>query len=155
MSEITRPSWDEYFMTVARMASLRSKDPSTKVGAVIVKDNRLISMGYNGMPHGIDFTYDSREGLDSKYLYVCHAELNALLNLRGYNSVEGSTIYVTLFPCNECAKMIVQAGIKKVIYLSDKYADQDIYKASRRLLESAGVELVEYSGRSPKVFFSI
>ncbi|HHX36815.1 MAG TPA: dCMP deaminase family protein, partial [Clostridiaceae bacterium] len=119
-------SWDEYFMGVALLAAKRSKDPNTQVGACIVNpEKRIISTGYNGFPSGIsddDFPWN-REGefLDTKYPYVCHAELNAILNQPG-TSLAGCSIYVALFPCNECAKAIIQAGIKEVVYLSDKYA---------------------------------
>ncbi len=138
-------SWDEYFMGVALLAGLRSKDPNTQVGACIVsEENRILSTGYNGLPFGMsddDFAW-SRDGawIDSKYPYVCHAELNAILNHRG-PSLRGGRIYVALFPCNECAKAIVQAGISEVIYLSDKYREQDVFRASRRILEAAGIKL--------------
>ena len=142
-------SWDEYFMGVAKLSALRSKDPSTKVGACIVSsDNRILSMGYNGTPNGFDdqdFPWD-REGhaLNTKYLYVCHAELNAILNFRGHKrDFEGAKIYVALFPCNECAKAIIQSGIKEVIYLSDKYKDQDNFKASKILFDKCNVKYRE------------
>ena len=138
-------TWDEYFMGVAKLSALRSKDPSTQVGACIVSnDNRILSIGYNGAPNGFEdkiFPWD-REGnpLDTKYLYVCHAEMNAILNFRGSKKdLEGAKIYVDLFPCNECAKMIIQSGIKNVIYLSDKYKDQDNFKASKILFDRCGV----------------
>lgn len=144
-----RPSWSEYFMTAAKLAALRSNDPSTKVGAVIVdSEHKMISMGYNGMPKGTEFTWEKNEGLNNKYLYVCHAEMNALFNTRNGSSVKDATIYVTLFPCNECAKMMVQAGIKKVVYLSDKYHSQVTFMASRKILEAAGIEIEEYNGRN-------
>ena len=120
-------SWDEYFMGIAMLSAERSKDPSTIVGACIVsQDNRILSMGYNGAPRGLhdDVMHWQREGnfLDTKYAYVCHAELNAILNYRGSKKdLESAKIYVDLFPCNECAKIIIQSGIKEVIYLSDKY----------------------------------
>lgn len=139
-------SWDEYFMGVAKLSAMRSKDPSTQVGACIVgADNRILSIGYNGTPNGFDddnFPW-SREGkpLDTKYFYVCHAEMNAILNFRGNRKdMEGAKIYVDLFPCNECAKLIIQSGIKEVIYLSDKYADTDSVKASKQLFEVCGVK---------------
>ena len=142
-------SWDEYFMGVAKLSALRSKDPSTQVGACIVSsDNRILSMGYNGTPNGFDdqdFPWD-REGqaLNTKYLYVCHAELNAILNFRGHKrDFEGAKIYVALFPCNECAKAIIQSGIKEVIYLSDKYKDQDNFKASKILFDKCNVKYRE------------
>ncbi|MDI9497642.1 MAG: dCMP deaminase family protein [Bacillota bacterium] len=135
--------WDEYFMGVALLAAMRSKDPNTQVGACIVnRDRRILSTGYNGLPRGLsddDFPW-SRDGawLDTKYPFVCHAELNAILNNPG-TSLAGATIYTALFPCNECAKAIIQAGLAEVVYLSDKYADTDITRASRRMLETAGV----------------
>ena len=120
-------SWDEYFMAIAKLSAKRSKDPNTQVGACIVSsDNRILSIGYNGAPNGYNddnFPWD-REGnpLDTKYLYVVHAERNAILNYRGSRKdLEDAKIYVDLFPCNECAKLIIQSGIKEVIYLSDKY----------------------------------
>ena len=138
-------SWDEYFMGVAKLSSLRSKDPSTQVGACIVSDdNRILSIGYNGAPNGFEDKYFpwEREGvpLETKYLYVCHAEMNAILNFRGNKKdLEGAKLYVDLFPCNECAKLIIQSGIKKVIYLSDKYKDDDKFIASKRLFDTCGV----------------
>ncbi len=138
-------SWDEYFMGVALLAAMRSKDPSTQVGACIVNsDKKIISTGYNGLPTGIsddDFPW-SREGefLETKYPYVCHAELNAILNQPG-TSLKGCSIYVALFPCNECCKAIIQSGISEVVYLSDKYADTDGTIASKRMFEAAGVNL--------------
>ncbi len=138
-------SWDEYFMSIAILTSMRSKDPNTQVGACIVSaDNRILSIGYNGTPNGYkdeEFPW-SREGepLDTKYLYVCHAELNAILNFRGgRRELEGSRIYVDLFPCNECSKAIIQCGIKEVVYLRDKYSDTDSVIASKRLLDKCGV----------------
>lgn len=137
-------SWNEYFMGLAHLSAMRSKDPSTQVGACIVNaSNRVVGIGYNGLPHGCDddkFPWD-REGstLDTKYVYVVHAELNAILN--STTSLNGCTLYVSLFPCNECAKAIVQAGIKKIVYESDKYSDTDNVKASKRILNAANVEL--------------
>lgn len=134
-------TWDEYFMGVAILASKRSKDPNTQVGACIVnEDNIILSTGYNGFPVGCsDDEYPwMREGENTKYPYVVHAELNAILNANGRN-LRGSRIYVALFPCNECAKAIIQSGIKEVIYLSDKYADTPGTLASKRMMASAGV----------------
>ena len=138
-------SWDEYFMGIAILSSKRSKDPSTQVGACIVgDDNRILSIGYNGTPNGFpdsDFPWD-REGdaLNTKYFYVCHAELNAILNFRGNRrDLEGARIYVALFPCNECAKAIIQCGIKEVVYLSDKYNGTEGNIASKRLFDKCGV----------------
>ena len=135
-------SWDEYFMGVALLAAKRSKDPNTQVGACIVSpENIILSTGYNGFPIGCsddEYPWD-REGEDTKYPYVVHAELNAILNANG-KSLQGAKIYVALFPCNECAKAIIQSGIKEVIYLSDKYADTPGTIASKRMLSSAGVK---------------
>ena len=148
-------SWDEYFMGIALLSAKRSKDPSTQVGACIVdEDNKVVSIGYNGMPRQLDeskLTWEKGEGLNSKYLYVCHAEFNAILNIRNGSSLKGCTLYVTLFPCNECAKAIIQTGIKKIIYLSDKYADSISTLASKKMFELAGVKLEKYQGRYSEV----
>ena len=136
-------SWDEYFMGVALLAAKRSKDPNTQVGACIVnKAKRILSTGYNGFPYGCsddEYPWD-REGDEgfTKYPFVVHAELNAILNCRGKN-LTGSRIYVALYPCNECAKAIIQSGIKEVVYLSDKYALTPSTLASKRMFASAGV----------------
>ena len=147
-------SWDEYFMGIAMLSAERSKDPSTIVGACIVsQDNRILSMGYNGAPRGLhdDIMHWQREGsfLDTKYAYVCHAELNAILNYRG--DLTGSKVYVKLFPCNECAKAIIQAGIKEVIYKCDKYKDTDSVKVSKKMFDMAGVKYKEYQSRGIKL----
>lgn len=137
-------TWDEYFMGVAILSAYRSKDPNTQVGACIVNDcNHIMSVGYNGLPMGCsddEFPWE-RDGdsFNTKYPYVCHAELNAILNNAGA-SLQGCRIYVALFPCNECAKAIIQSGIKQVIYLSDKYAASASTRASKRMFDSAGVE---------------
>ena len=137
-------SWDEYFMGIAMLAAKRSKDPNTQVGACIVsKDNIIISTGYNGMPKGCsddEFPWErtGEEEIQTKYPYVVHAELNAILNSNG-RDLRGSRIYVALFPCNECAKAIIQSGIKEVIYLSDKYTGTMGNMASKRMLMAAGV----------------
>ena len=137
-------SWDEYFMGIAMLAARRSKDPSTQVGACIVSDdNIIISTGYNGMPKGCsddEFPWErsGEEEIETKYPYVVHAELNAILNSNG-RDLRGSRIYVALFPCNECAKAIIQSGIKEVIYLSDKYTGTMGNLASKRMLLAAGV----------------
>ncbi len=135
-------SWDEYFMGIAMLAAKRSKDPNTQVGACIVSsDNIIISTGYNGMPKGCsddEFPW-GREGAEAKYPYVVHAELNAILNANG-RDLRNSRIYVALFPCNECAKAIIQSGVKEVVYLSDKYKDTMGNLASKRMLEAAGVK---------------
>jgi len=142
-------TWDEYFMGVAMLSGMRSKDPSTQVGACIVsRDNKILSMGYNGFPKGCsdDVFPWSREGnsLDNKYFYSTHSELNAILNYRG-GSLEGAKLYVSLFPCNECAKAIIQCGIKTIIYDSDKYADTPSVIASKRMLDAAGVRYYKYN----------
>lgn len=143
MNKYDNISWDEYFMGMAVLSSLRSKDPSTKVGAVIVSpENKVISIGYNGMPSRLDeeqLTWNKGEGLDSKYLYVCHAEFNAILNTQVGGSLKNARVYVTLFPCNECTKAIIQTGIKEIIYLDDKYADTTMIKASKKMLDLAGI----------------
>lgn len=136
-------TWDEYFMGVAILASQRSKDPSTQVGACIIdEEKRILSTGYNGFPKGCSddefpWNRDEAEG-ETKYQYVVHAELNAILNASG-KSLAGSTLYVGLFPCNECAKAIIQSGIKEIIFLSDKYHDTASMIASRKMLDSAGI----------------
>lgn len=145
-------TWDEYFMGVAILAAQRSKDPNTQVGACIVsQDNKILSIGYNGMPLGCrddEYAWGRNPEEDNKYFYIVHSELNAILNYRG-GSLEGSKIYVTLFPCNECAKAIIQCGIKEVIYWQDFYKDTKEVQASKRMLRSAGVTVTEYipSGR--------
>ena len=141
-------SWDEYFMGIALLSSMRSKDPSTQVGACIVNsEKRILSMGYNGMPRCCsddEFPWGKEENpLDSKYLYVCHAELNAILNCASGN-VRGCTVYTTLFPCNECAKAIIQSGIAEVVYMSVKYSDSDSVLASKRMFTTAGVKFRKY-----------
>ncbi len=138
-------SWDEYFMGVALLSARRSKDPNTQVGACIVSDkNKIVGAGYNGLPIGCDdddFPWN-KEGdfLDTKYPFICHAELNAILNNIGMD-LKGCKIYTALFPCNECTKAIIQSGIKEVIFLSDKYEGTDVFKASRIMLEKAGVSV--------------
>lgn len=136
-------SWDEYFMGVALLSARRSKDPSTQVGACIVNDqNKIVGAGYNGLPtgcHDDDFPWDKQGAfLETKYPFVCHAELNAILNNIGMD-LKGCKIYTALFPCNECTKAIIQAGITEVIYLSDKYAGTDAAKASKLMLDTSGV----------------
>lgn len=143
-------SWDEYFMSIAVLTAKRSKDPNTQVGACIVsKDNRILACGYNGAPNGFhddQFPW-KREGnaLDTKYMFVCHAELNAILNYRGSRKeFENAKIYVDLFPCNECAKAIIQSGIKEVIYKSDKYSGTEGNVASKRLFDNCGVKYTKF-----------
>lgn len=141
-------SWDEYFMGVAHLSGMRSKDPNTQVGSCIVsEDNKILSMGYNGFPRGCsddEFPWE-REGVDdeTKYPFVTHSELNAILNYRG-GSLEGTKLYVSLFPCNECAKAIIQAGIRTVVYASDKYAGTPANRAAKRMFDAAGVRYVPY-----------
>ena len=152
-------SWDEYFMGVAALSGMRSKDPNSQVGACIVSDdNKILSMGYNGFPKGCsdDVFPWAREGdeLETKYVYVTHSELNAILNYRG-GSLEGSKLYVTLFPCNECAKAIIQAGIKTVIYDSDKYAGTPSNVASKRMLDAAGVRYYKYNRTGREIRFEV
>jgi dCMP deaminase len=136
-------TWDEYFMGVALLSARRSKDPSTQVGACIVnKQNKIVGAGYNGLPMGCDddeFPWEKQgEFLNTKYPYICHAELNAILNNIGMD-LKGCKIYTALFPCNECSKAIIQAGIEEVIYLSDKYEGTDIFKASKIMFDKAGI----------------
>ncbi|MDZ7798540.1 MAG: dCMP deaminase family protein [Patescibacteria group bacterium] len=143
-------SWDECLMQIAHVISQRSKDPSTQAGAVIVnKDNVIVGLGYNGFPRGVDndtFPWGRKGKLSqTKYAYVCHAEENAIYNANA--AVKGAKIYCTLFPCNECAKTIVQTGIKEIIYESDKYHDDDIWIAARRIFDSAGVKYRQYKSK--------
>ncbi len=161
-------SWDEYFMAIAKLSSMRSKDPSTQVGACIVGlDNRILSIGYNGAPNGYsdnNFPWQ-RNGdmLNTKYAYVCNAEMNAILNYRGNRKeLENSKIYVDLFPCNECAKLIIQAGIKEVLYLSDKFKDKDgtlketdAVKASKKMFNECGVTYKEVNLNNSKIEISL
>ena len=141
-------SWDEYFMGIAMLSACRSKDPNTQVGACIVNDrNRIMSVGYNGFPSGCDddeFPWE-RDGsaFNTKYAYVCHAELNAILNASG--DLRGCKVYVALFPCNECAKAIIQAGIRTIVYDCDKYADTPSVIASKKMLDAAGVRYYKYN----------
>ncbi|MCL2105875.1 MAG: dCMP deaminase family protein [Oscillospiraceae bacterium] len=150
-------SWDEYFMGIALLSARRSKDPRTQVGACIVgAQNRIMSVGYNGLPTGLsddEFPWEAeseRGEIGTKYPYVCHAELNAILNSGG-RSLEGCRIYVALFPCCECAKAIIQCGIREVRYLSDKHAGQAIFQASRRMFEAAGVKMTELRFEREKI----
>lgn len=148
-------SWDEYFMGIALLSSERSKDPNTRVGACIVsRDNKILSIGYNGAPVGFnddtDMPWDRiGEPLNTKYLYVCHSELNAILNTR--NDLRNSKMYVSLFPCNECAKAIIQAGINEIVYLDDKYADTDGVVASKKMFDACGVKYYKYESRNKEI----
>lgn len=151
-------SWDEYFMGVARLSAQRSKDPSTQVGACIVNQQKIIvGIGYNGMPTGCrdDQLPWGRDGnfLDTKYAYVCHAEMNAILN--GSGKMKNCTMYVDLFPCNECAKMIIQSGIRRLVYLSDKYGHLDQFVASRKLLNLAGVKISQLKTERNQIIISL
>lgn len=148
-------TWDEYFMGISHLSGMRSKDPNTQVGACIVsQDNKILSMGYNGFPNGCsddDFPWE-REGekMNTKYPFVTHSELNAILNYRG-GSLEGTKLYVSLFPCNECAKAIIQAGIRTIVYDSDKYEDSASTQASKRMLNAAGVRYYQYQHTGRKI----
>ena len=152
-------SWDEYFMGVAQLSGMRSKDPNTQVGACIVSsDNKILSMGYNGFPNGCsdeEFPWE-REGeeLDTKYPFVTHSELNAILNYRG-GSLEGTKLYVSLFPCNECAKAIIQAGIRTVVYDSDKYEGSAANRASKKMFDAAGVRYISYSSTGRHIHIEV
>ncbi|NXI64816.1 DCTD deaminase, partial [Anseranas semipalmata] len=136
--------WPEYFMAVAFLSAQRSKDPSSQVGACIVNsENKIVGIGYNGMPNGcsddvLPWTRTAAHRLDTKYPYVCHAELNAIMN-KNSADVKGCSMYVALFPCNECAKLIIQAGIKEIIFMSDKYHDTTEMTAARRMFDLAGI----------------
>ena len=153
-------SWDEYFMGIAMLSAMRSKDNNSQVGACIVSpENKILSLGYNGMPIGCaddDMPWE-REGenpLDTKYMYVCHAELNAILN-NAHGNLKGARIYVTLFPCNECTKALIQSGIGEVIYLSDKYHDTPASVASRRMMKMAGIKFTPYTLKGRLVSFEL
>lgn len=151
-------NWDEYFMAAALLASRRSKDPSTQVGACVAnEENKIVGVGYNGFPRGCsdDVLPWKREGdpLETKYPYVCHAELNAVLNSNQTN-LTGCRLYVVLFPCNECTKVIIQSGIKEIIYISDKYADTDSVKASKYMLKIAGVKIRRFESERREVRLS-
>ncbi|XP_043561171.1 deoxycytidylate deaminase [Chiloscyllium punctatum] len=141
--------WSEYFMAVAFLSAQRSKDPNSQVGACIVNpENKIVGIGYNGMPNGcsddiLPWARTASDKLDTKYMYVCHAELNAILN-KNSADVKGCTMYVALFPCNECAKLIIQSGISKVTYMSDKYRDMPEMKASKLMLDMAGVQCSKF-----------
>jgi len=145
-------SWDEYFMGVAILSSFRSKDPNSGVGACIVnRKNRIVGVGYNGFPTGChdDELPWGKEGdyLDTKYPYVCHAELNAILN--STTDLSDCVIYLSLFPCNECAKSIIQSGIREIVYMNDPPSpDGDMFVASRKLLNLSGVP---YRKLAPKI----
>jgi len=142
-------SWDQYFMGIALLSAQRSKDEQTQVGACIVNsDNRIVGIGYNGLPIGCsDHEYPwNREGdwLDTKYPYVVHAEPNAILN--STSNLKHATMYVTLFPCNECAKLIIQSGIKELVYFEDKYQHTDSIIASKKMFDSCEIKYRLYNG---------
>ena len=155
-------TWDEYFMGVAALSGRRSKDPSTQVGACIVsQDNKILSMGYNGFPKGCsddEFPWGKEHELDdpynAKYFYSTHSELNAILNYRG-GSLEGSKLYVTLFPCNECTKAVIQSGISEIVYLADKYHDTPACEASRRMLKMTHVKVRAYEPTGREIHFTL
>lgn len=150
-------SWDEFFMGIAKLSAGRSKDPNTQVGACIVsEDNRILSIGYNGAPNNFndDLFPWNREGnpTETKYMYVCHAEANSINNYLGSRKdLRGARLYVDLFPCNECAKDIIQAGIKEVVYLSDKYNGSDENKVSKHLFDSCGVKYRKMESKDQRV----
>lgn len=137
-------SWNDYFMELAKISAKRSKDPNTQVGACIIDNkNRILGIGYNGFPRGCgdnDFPWTRPQ----KYLYVCHAEVNAILNSTQLNLIDGAILYTTLFPCNECTKLIIQVGIKKIIYLHNNKSNKEEYQASLKMLEHVGIELIQY-----------
>jgi dCMP deaminase len=152
-------SWDEYFMGVAILSGMRSKDPNSQVGCCIVsQDNKILSMGYNGFPKGCsddEFPWE-REGAysETKYPFVVHAELNAILNAHGKSLVDAK-IYISLFPCNECAKAIIQSGIKEVVYMCDKYSKTDSVIAAKRMFDTAGVKYRLYEMANKTVNFKL
>ena len=148
-------SWDEYFMGIAMLSAMRSKDNNSQVGACIVSpENKILSLGYNGMPIGCNddnMPWEREcEDLETKYMYVCHSELNAILNSPNHD-LKGARMYVTLFPCNECAKAIIQSGIKEVIYISDKYRNTDSVRASKRMFDAAGVKYTKLEMKRDKL----
>lgn len=153
-------NWDEYFMGIAMLSAMRSKDNSTQVGACIVNsDHRIISIGYNGMPNGCDdndmpWERTGVTSLDTKYPFVCHAELNAILN-NASNNLAGCTMYVTLFPCNECTKALIQSGIRRIVYYDNKYADTESVRASVIMLKKCGIEFEQYVPSERKVELSL
>lgn len=148
--------WPDYFMATAFLSAQRSKDPRTQVGACIVnEENKIVGIGYNGMPVGchddeMPWGRDSDNILETKQLYVCHAELNAVLN-KNSADVKNCTIYVALFPCNECAKVVIQSGIKEVVYYSDKYKDKPEFVASKKMLDMAGVKYRQHIPKQKQI----
>lgn len=154
-------TWDEYFMGIALLSAERSKDPSTQVGACIISENnKILSTGYNGMPIGCNddempWEREAEKPNDTKYPFVCHAELNAILNSPSLIDNKNAKIYVALFPCNECAKAIIQSGIKEIIYACDKYAQTDAVIASKMMLDRAGVKYRKYESKGKKLTLSL
>jgi len=149
-------SWDDYFMGIAILSAHRSKDPNSQVGACLVSpDNKIVGIGYNGFPLGcsddeLPWEREAESSYDTKYPYVCHAELNAVLNANTSN-LSGCRVYVTLFPCNECSKLLIQSGVRKIIYLSDKYHETIQCKAARRMLDMAGVAYEPFRPRTERI----
>jgi dCMP deaminase len=147
--------WNEYFMGIAELSAQRSKDPNTQVGACIIdpKDNHILSIGYNGLPRGFnddEFPWErSEDFIEDKLSYIVHAEANAILNAT--SDIEGSELYVTMFPCNECAKLISQSGIKKVIYRDDKFLLKKQGPVSMKIFEKAGIVVEKYNGGEIKI----
>jgi len=149
-------SWEDYFMSVAFLSAMRSKDPSTQVGATIVNDEKkIVGIGYNGFPKGcsddeLPWGKTDEDKFNTKYMYVCHAEMNAILN-KNTSDIKDCTMYVALFPCNECAKMIIQSGLKEIVYFSDKHAEKDSTKASKRMLDMTGIKYRQYCPKKNKI----
>lgn len=155
VKEFLRLEWPDYFMAHALLAAFRSPDPSTQVGCVLVKNNRIKGEGYNGYPIGVEpFTWErdpKADFMDSKYTYVVHSEVNAVINTSREDCV-GATAYMTLFPCNICAGIMISVGVKEIIYFDDKYHDMDFSKASRKLLRAANVPFKQYDGVIDKLW---
>ena len=153
-------SWDEYFMGIAMLSAMRSKDNNSQVGACIVSpENKILSLGYNGMPIGCDddempWEREGEDPLNTKYMYVCHAELNAILN-NAHGNLKGARLYVTLFPCNECTKAVIQSGIQEIVYLADKYHDTPVCEAARRMLKLTHVKFRAYQPTGREIHFTL
>ncbi|KAJ8974729.1 hypothetical protein NQ317_005567 [Molorchus minor] len=148
--------WHEYFMATAFLAAKRSKDPCTQVGACIVNEDKVIvGIGYNGMPNGcpddeFSWSKETNQGLENKHMYVCHAEVNAIVN-KNCTNLKNCMLYVALFPCNECAKVIIQSGIKEVFYISDKHAHKIYTIASKKMFDAAGVKYRQLIPRQKQI----
>lgn len=148
--------WEDYFMAIACLTAARSKDPATQVGACLVnKDKKVVGVGYNGFPTGIDdnvfpWTKGSENPLENKYMYVCHAEINAILNKISIELKE-CILYVALFPCNECAKVIIQSGIKEIVYMSDKQAVKNHTIAAKRMFDHVGIKYRQFLPKKSKI----